>query len=230
MSPGNNNLIRYFIGFSERNISLSRQVNDDFTHFITNNAYHSLGQWHTVDIYGWGGHIRIYVDGKLELEYVDQNYLRGGSIAFETLDDSSAQVDDIEVTGVGDEPPVESYQPYQPPAEPYQPPSQPEQPPAENPPPVEIITPATLPVSCTSYDVTWEENTDRPGMDYWSGSVGDPDTPPSQKPVFCQYLCKYDTTCMAFTYDINTSLCWLKNNRPGSVQKVNAISGIKVCQ
>jgi len=104
LSTGDENSIRYFVGFSAQDITLTRQVNDNFIELTGVDARHSLGQWHLVEIAGWGGHIAVFVDGRLELQYVDEDYLRSGSIAFEPLENSSADVDDIEVMAPGDEP------------------------------------------------------------------------------------------------------------------------------
>lgn len=58
-----------------------------------------------MEIAGWGNHIAVYIDYELVMQYVDNDYhLPGGSIAFETLDYSSAQIDNIEVMEAGDEP------------------------------------------------------------------------------------------------------------------------------
>jgi hypothetical protein len=45
-----------------------------------------------------GGHIQVFEDGKLELDYTDHDPILQGTIAFETLYNSSAMIDDIEVT------------------------------------------------------------------------------------------------------------------------------------
>jgi hypothetical protein len=216
--PAPDGFTRYYVGFHQNYLYLQKSERGGGWRELTSSQFqHSLGDWHTVEIAGWGGHLAVYVDGRLELQYIDEDYLRNGSIAFETLENSSAQIDDIEVTDPGPEPAIESYEP-----------------PADNLPatevPVEIISPEPLPVECTSYYMTWEQSTDRPGMDYWNGFVGDPDTPPSQKPVICQDMCLNDTYCQAFTYDTYTNVCWLKNGQPEAVYKYENISGIKVCQ
>jgi hypothetical protein len=95
---------RYFIGFHQGGLYLSRQMRDTFTDLATIEASHQLNRWYEVEIVGWGGHLHVYVDGKLEMDYTDKDPLRRGGIAFETLDDSYAQVDDIEVMGAGPEP------------------------------------------------------------------------------------------------------------------------------
>ena len=60
-------------------------------------ASYALDHWYDVEIVGVGGHLQVYVDGELALEYTDPQPWQSGTIAFETLDDSRAQVDDIEI-------------------------------------------------------------------------------------------------------------------------------------
>jgi hypothetical protein len=97
--------IRYFIGFHQGGLSLTRQIRDAFTDLAAVEAPHVLNRWYQLEIVGWGGHIQVYVDGKLELDYTDRAPLRRGTIAFETQDDSQALVDDIEVLPPGPESP-----------------------------------------------------------------------------------------------------------------------------
>ena len=233
ISPGNNGLIRYFIGITDSGMYLSKQVNDQFTDFRRIDWRPSIGDWHNIEITGWGGHLRAYVDGSLKLEIVDQDFIRSGSIAFETLDNSSAQIDDVEVRGPGAEPAVESYAP--PPQQPSSGNSSSNSGSSSNANPTLdtssglIVIIPSMPASCTN-SMTWEQSIDRPGMDYWNGWVGNPDTPPSQKPVICQDMCLNDSNCQAFTYDTYTNVCWLKNGKPDAVYKYENISGIKVCQ
>ena len=47
---------------------------------------HMLNRWYDVEIVGEGGHIQVFVDGNLELEYTDDDPVLQGTIAFETLD------------------------------------------------------------------------------------------------------------------------------------------------
>jgi len=95
--------IRYFIGFHQGGLYLSKQIRDTFTDLAAVDMPHALNRWYQVEIVGWGGHLQVYVDGKLELDYTDRAPLPRGAIAFETLDDSQALVDDIEVLPPGPE-------------------------------------------------------------------------------------------------------------------------------
>ncbi len=102
---------RYFIGFGEDGLSLSKSVlrdpppplgEDGWEHFPLTSieGQFDLNAWHTVKIAGTGARIRIYVDGELQIDYTDSdNPHLVGSIAFETLDDSHVHFDDVEVVG-----------------------------------------------------------------------------------------------------------------------------------
>ncbi|MEE8363893.1 MAG: hypothetical protein V3S18_07475 [Dehalococcoidia bacterium] len=91
---------RYFIGFSESTLSLSKTSPcDEHPQLKTAGVQHTLGQWHDVEIAGEGGQLDIRVDGVLELSYLDREPIVFGGIAFETLDDSEALVDDVVVRG-----------------------------------------------------------------------------------------------------------------------------------
>jgi hypothetical protein len=98
-TPGR--LDRYFIGFNEEGVSLVRQEGSVFTELTLVKAYHRPGSWHLVEIVGWGGRIVVYVNGQVELDYTDMHPLQRGGIAFETLDNSEALIDDIEVMPSG---------------------------------------------------------------------------------------------------------------------------------
>jgi len=212
LTPVSGGFNRYFIGVNQYGMYLSKQVGGEFYDGIVSTTWSdSLEGWHTIDIFGWNGHILVEMDGESMLEYADESYIRDGTIAFETLDYYvSAWIDNIEVTGPGDEPP---YNPY----------------PSINLLP-DILFPDILQVSCTSTIITWEEKTDRPGMDYWSGQyTGGIDSVPISA-TKCQQMCQNDAECMAFTYDTYNKTCWLKSGKPEPVYKYETISGVRVCQ
>lgn len=90
--------------------------------------------------------------------------------------------------------------------------------------------PEAVPVSGTSTYMTWEENTDRPGMDYWSGVHNDPIDYVLFTAATCQQKCYNDPNCMAFTYDSSTRECWLKNGITSAIYKAGLVSGMRACQ
>ena len=222
--PGYEGLVRYYVGFHQNGLYLTKSEHGGSWRGLTSVEFrHTLGDWHTVEIAGWGGHIAVYVDGRLELQYVDDDYLRSGSIAFETLDNSSAQVDDIEVMGSGEEP---SYSYELPPpgggdSGPDQ--SQPDSGDGgENSAPAE---PLPVVVTCS---MTTEKGFDRPGMDITVinlGSIG-------ISPVWerCADECYRTSNCQAYTVNQNTTDCWLKYGQPNQVPISYLVSGIKVCK
>ncbi|MEA3324868.1 MAG: family 16 glycoside hydrolase [Euryarchaeota archaeon] len=92
---------RYFIGFHEGGLSLSKEDPWGTFHEILAKSSVSNGYygWHNVEIIGEGPRIQVAVDGKLELNYTDPEPLISGTIAFETFGGAVAQVDDIIVIG-----------------------------------------------------------------------------------------------------------------------------------
>lgn len=89
---------RYFIGFNKNNLYLTRQNGDQFNSLIERCYPKKLNEWHKVKINVKGNRVQVVVDGKLSLDYTDSNPVREGSIAFETLDDSQAHIDDVKVS------------------------------------------------------------------------------------------------------------------------------------
>jgi len=53
-----------------------------------------------VEIKGYAGHLQIYIDGTMALEYVDNQPLDRGTIALEILEDSHVFFDDLLVTAL----------------------------------------------------------------------------------------------------------------------------------
>ncbi|HUV64475.1 MAG TPA: hypothetical protein VMW24_11300 [Sedimentisphaerales bacterium] len=92
---------RYFIGFHQEGSYLKKQYwPETFIDLLEHPVeLRDLGRWHQIEIAGEGPQLRFSVDGELEWQYADPNPLQGGSFAFETLDGSVAQIDDIRVLG-----------------------------------------------------------------------------------------------------------------------------------
>ena len=73
---------------------------------------------------------------------------------------------------------------------------------------------------------SFEENIDRPGGDYTSHRLAEPE------PIACQKLCSEDQRCLAWTYvapgyQENSAVCWLKNTVPQATRKdVCCTSGV----
>lgn len=92
-----------------------------------------------------------------------------------------------------------------------------------------LLASIALLFSCSSAladSMTMENNIDRPGSDYSSFNLGNPD------PNTCSNLCAGDPDCKAFTYvkpgyQGNNARCWLKNAVPDQKQADCCISGVK---
>lgn len=75
--------------------------------------------------------------------------------------------------------------------------------------------------------ISLEENTDRPGMNYKTDYMNTTD------PKFCANMCANDPNCKAWTYvklgvrGTNSTECWLKNAIPDPVSDDCCISGVK---
>lgn len=95
-----NNTGRYFIGFHPGGSYLSKQHWPDtfFENLASSSTLHNLNTWHQIEIIGNGGTLEFLVDGKSEWTFTDPQPLPDGKFAFETLDDSQAYVDDIQVS------------------------------------------------------------------------------------------------------------------------------------
>jgi photosystem II stability/assembly factor-like uncharacterized protein len=92
---------RYFIGFHEHGSYLKKQYwPDTFIDLLDEPAApRDLERWYDIEISGIGAELRFMVDGELEWQYTDTDPLNGGTFAFETLDDSTAHIDEIRVIG-----------------------------------------------------------------------------------------------------------------------------------
>lgn len=87
---------RYFIGVGSKSVYLSKQYGDKFEDLTRNSLLLDSG-WHELDIRGYGDTINIYIDDTLVIVYKDTNPILSGSIAFETLDDSTFLMDDVRI-------------------------------------------------------------------------------------------------------------------------------------
>ncbi|MFQ5822533.1 MAG: caspase domain-containing protein [bacterium] len=89
---------RYFISFGEEGLYLHKESPwGEFIDLAGSDGRIALRVWHFIEIVGNGGHLQVYVDGILRIDFTDVEPLRQGNIAFETLEDSYAQVDDVEI-------------------------------------------------------------------------------------------------------------------------------------
>src|SRR4051812_5390955 len=66
---------------------------------------------------------------------------------------------------------------------------------------------------------SFERSVDLPGRDYRNA--------PSQGAADCSSTCQAENRCRAWTYDVLTGRCWLKDAAPRRVHNTCCISGIK---
>ncbi|MGA9351566.1 MAG: family 16 glycoside hydrolase [Anaerolineae bacterium] len=77
---------------------------------------HSFDAWYDLEIVGVQGHIQVYVNDTLRLEYIDGDPFLNGRIALSVVDDSHVHFDDILI--VGEPPPTPTPVPTPPPLPP----------------------------------------------------------------------------------------------------------------
>lgn len=88
---------RYFIGIREDGLYLNKETPwGKFFELAVSDMPVEVDAWHIVEIHGEGGNIQVVVDGLLAMEADDNTPLAAGSIAFETIEDSLAFVDNVE--------------------------------------------------------------------------------------------------------------------------------------
>lgn len=94
------NCTRYFIGFDEQGVDLSRTAPCG-THrqLRAVSQSHSRTKWYEVTISGVGGRISVYVNGSRVISLTDSTPLLYGAVALEVLDGAEVYVDDITILG-----------------------------------------------------------------------------------------------------------------------------------
>jgi photosystem II stability/assembly factor-like uncharacterized protein len=90
---------RYFIGFSEDGVYLSRTSPcGTHTRLATVSQHLDLMRWYQVEIVAIANVVSVYVDGAKVVEYVDATPQTWGTVALETLPGAHVHVDNVEVT------------------------------------------------------------------------------------------------------------------------------------
>lgn len=94
---------RYFVEVREDELSIHRERPwGTITELDRVSGQQELGTWHDLEVVGDGPHVSLYVNGTAKLDVHDEDGLDGGSIAFETLKDSTAAVTDVSVVQLPD--------------------------------------------------------------------------------------------------------------------------------
>jgi hypothetical protein len=91
---------RYFIGFNQEGVYLQKQQPWDIFHWLAEYSEDfSTDIWYTVNVTCNDDTIEIYVNDDLKIQFQDLNFLTYGTIAFETLEESTVHIDNILVRG-----------------------------------------------------------------------------------------------------------------------------------
>ena len=99
-----NNQGRYYTGIGSWETSLSKQYWPDTFQGNLARKQISLPQntWIEVEMLSEGDSIKLWINGQEHWTYADPEKFEGGRIAFETLENSLVQVDDITLTYLGE--------------------------------------------------------------------------------------------------------------------------------
>lgn len=100
---------RYFVGVNENRLYLNKSILKDpaLTEGGPLDHVELMGvdlrldaTWHAIKITGNGDNLKVYIDGQLKIDYIDEEDPHlSGSVAFETLPDSHLYFDDVVVMG-----------------------------------------------------------------------------------------------------------------------------------
>jgi hypothetical protein len=89
---------RYLVHVRSDGLYLSKEYPRGTYIPLTQTAAPGFNAWHIVALSGYGGHLQVYVDGALRLDYTDPSPLLQGTIAVSSLDGYQVEVDDVLVT------------------------------------------------------------------------------------------------------------------------------------
>jgi len=89
---------RYLVTFSQNGLYLLKESPAGNVTVLTKVNPVSLGEWHRVTLGGEGGHIMVFVDRMLKIDFMDPDPLPSGTIAVAANDATNVMVDDIFVT------------------------------------------------------------------------------------------------------------------------------------
>ena len=91
-----NGFNRYFIGLEKDCSYIEKQIGDNFQHLKDGKGI-SLNKWHNIKIEIVGNRINVFSDGSLIIWAQDDDFLQEGGVSFETLDNSIAYIDDVQI-------------------------------------------------------------------------------------------------------------------------------------
>ncbi len=104
-----NGCLRYFVGFGQIPVSLSR-TSPCTTHTTLSqaSAHWETNRWYTVEIAAEGATVKVSVDGAPVIEYTDATPVTSGTVAFEALSNAHVHIDNVEVWGPAELKPLEA--------------------------------------------------------------------------------------------------------------------------
>jgi hypothetical protein len=102
---------RYLVGVTRDRLYLQKQMGTEFTEIAEARLAYLDDGWHQIEIRGYQGILNVYSGSDLVLVYKDEDAIRSGGIAFETLEGSQFMIDDVKVVEVSAEDVVADLEP-----------------------------------------------------------------------------------------------------------------------
>lgn len=91
-----NSPLRYIVGFRLHTIWLTKRTRlGNYEDLASADIDINYNEWHTVEVVGNGGHLKVYFDDVLLLEYIDPDPYLSGQIGFENSAYGHVHIDDV---------------------------------------------------------------------------------------------------------------------------------------
>jgi hypothetical protein len=89
---------RYYVEFRQEGLDLVKEAPwGNFVQLAASPAHHRRLVWHDVKIVGRSGHLQVYVNNSLEIDFIDSAPITKGSVAVEAVPDSYVHADNFEL-------------------------------------------------------------------------------------------------------------------------------------
>lgn len=92
---------RYMVRLDDAGLYLIKEYPAKDYNAVAQTGPVTLGEWHQIDMRAYNGHIQVYIDEALWVDYTDNSPLSSGTIAVTTQEGSRAAIDDVLVTKTG---------------------------------------------------------------------------------------------------------------------------------
>ncbi len=93
-----NNHSRYYVELRQEGLDLVKEAPwGNFVQLAASPAHHRRLVWHDVKIVGQNGHLQVYVNNSLEIDFIDSTPITQGSVAVEAVPDSYVHADNFEL-------------------------------------------------------------------------------------------------------------------------------------